>query len=86
MHEDERHQAARRRLEEKRDFSKHLVAYIAVNTLLVVIWAVSGAGYFWPIFPILGWAVGLAIHAWTVYGHRPITEDDVRREAQRTDF
>jgi hypothetical protein len=37
----------------------HLRAYIAVNVMLVAIWALTGAGYFWPIWPILGWGVGL---------------------------
>lgn len=33
--------------------------YLAVNAMLVVIWAATGAGYFWPIWPILGWGIGL---------------------------
>ena len=27
--------------------------------MLIVIWAATGAGYFWPIWPILGWGLGL---------------------------
>lgn len=67
----------------ERDFRSHVVIYLAVNTMLVVIWAVSGAGFFWPIWPILGWGVGLALNAWTLYGQRPFTEDDIRKETQR---
>ncbi len=37
----------------------HQRAYIAVNLMLVAIWALTGAGYFWPIWPILGWGIGL---------------------------
>jgi hypothetical protein len=37
----------------------HLRAYIAVNLMLVAIWALTGAGYFWPIWPILGWGIGV---------------------------
>ncbi len=37
----------------------HLRAYIAVNAMLVAIWALTGAGYFWPIWPILGWGIGV---------------------------
>ena len=29
--------------------------FVAVMSLLIVIWAVSGAGYFWPIWPLVGW-------------------------------
>ena len=41
----------------------HVVVYAAVNLFLVAIWALGGGGYFWPIWVILGWGVGLAIHA-----------------------
>jgi hypothetical protein len=33
------------------------LTYLAVSALLLVIWALTGAGYFWPIWPILGWGV-----------------------------
>lgn len=39
--------------------SRRLVAFVAVNLVLVAVWALSGGGYFWPIWPILGWGLGL---------------------------
>jgi len=33
--------------------------YLAVMALLVAVWALAGAGYFWPIWPALGWGIGL---------------------------
>jgi hypothetical protein len=75
-----RRKAAVKRLKDKRDFKSHVVVYVIVNTLLVVIWALSGAGYFWPIWTIVGWGIGLAFHAWNAYFERPISEDDIRRE------
>jgi hypothetical protein len=47
-----------RREPRQRDRS-HERAYIATMLLLVGIWAVTGAGYFWPIWPMLGWGIGL---------------------------
>jgi class 3 adenylate cyclase len=41
----------------------HLALYVLVNVLLVAIWAASGGGYFWPIWPMLGWGIGVAGHA-----------------------
>jgi hypothetical protein len=41
----------------------HLRAYLAVNTMLVAIWALTGADYFWPIWPILGWGIGVIADA-----------------------
>jgi 2TM domain len=71
------------RLKKKRDFQTHVLIYIVVNAFLVVIWAVTSGGYFWPIFPILGWGIGVAANAWDVYGRKPISEDEIRREADR---
>ena len=36
-----------------------LRAYLAVQALLVAIWALTGMGYFWPIWPMLGWGIPL---------------------------
>jgi len=35
--------------------------YLAVMALLVAIWVVTGAGYFWPVWPMLGWGLALAM-------------------------
>ncbi len=83
-HQDERRSAAIARLSDKRDFRNHAFVYCAVNTLLVVIWAASGAGYFWPIWAIGGWGIGLAAHAWNVYGERPISESEIIEEMNRS--
>ncbi len=52
--------AARRPLVEP---SRQLAAFVAVNLVLVTVWAFSGGGYFWPVWPMLGWGIGLASHA-----------------------
>ena len=31
--------------------------YVAVSLMLVATWALTGMGYFWPIWPILGWGI-----------------------------
>ena len=80
---DMRREAAIKRLEAKRGFAVHAAIYVIVNLLLIVVWAVSERGYFWPIWPILGWGVGLAIHGWMTYFQKPIGEDDIRREMEK---
>jgi hypothetical protein len=69
-------------LKKKREFHAHLLAYVSVNLSLVVIWAMIGPGFFWPLFPILGWGIGLAFHAWDVYGGEP-SEHRIRQEMDR---
>lgn len=83
MSYEQHREAAVKRVKAKRDFRGRVVVYLAVNALLVVIWALSGAGFFWPIWPILGWGIGLALNAWTVYS-KPISEDEIRREMERS--
>ncbi len=43
--------------------SRQLVAFVAVNLVLVAVWALSGGGYFWPIWPMLGWGIGVLADA-----------------------
>jgi hypothetical protein len=73
------------RLKKRRDFRGHVFIYVAVNAMLVAIWAITSGGddFFWPIFPILGWGIGVAANAYDVYGRKPISEDEIRREADR---
>jgi hypothetical protein len=83
--EQELREQAIGRLKKKRDFRGHVFIYVAVNAFLVVIWAITSGGdnFFWPIFPILGWGIGVAANAWDVYGRKPISEDEITREAER---
>ena len=83
MEEESVREAARKRLEEKREFRTHLVTYVVVNTFLIGIWAVTGSGYFWPVWILLGWGIGIVLHAWNLYGQRPITDADIEREMRR---
>ncbi|HEX9354105.1 MAG TPA: 2TM domain-containing protein [Streptosporangiaceae bacterium] len=70
-------------LKKQRDFRGHLLVYVLVNSFLVLIWAMTGRhGFFWPVFPIVGWGIGVIMNAWDVYGRREITEDDIQREME----
>jgi len=80
---DDRRRAAIERLTAKRDLSTHILTYVVVNAAFVAIWVLSGGGYFWPIWIIACWGVGLVLHVWETYGRRPITEEDIQREMTR---
>jgi hypothetical protein len=70
-------------LKKKADFRVHLLVYALVNGMVVAIWVMTGSGFFWPIFPIAAWGVGLVMHAWDVFMTRPPTEIEVAREMDR---
>jgi fatty acid desaturase len=71
------------RLKKKAEFRTHLFVYLVVNAALVVIWAITGAQFFWPMFPIVFWGIGVIFHAQDVYSHREISEEEIRREMER---
>ena len=77
MDESERRADAKRRIKRNRDFQRQALTLAAVSVLLIIIWTATGQGYFWPAFPIAGFALALAIHAWHVYGDKPISEDEI---------
>lgn len=80
---EDRREAAVKRLKAKRDFRVHIATYLVVNGFLVLIWALSGGGYFWPIWPMGGWGIGLALNAFVVFFQKPISEDEIRAEMRR---
>jgi hypothetical protein len=81
--ESDLREEAKKRLNKKRDLGAHLVAYVVINAMLVSIWAMTGAGYFWPAWVLFGWGVGVVLNVWDVYFRRPVTEHDIQREIER---
>ena len=73
------------RLKKKRDFRIHLLIYFMVNALLVSVWAMSGSGFFWPLFIIMGWGIGIVANAWDAYGRDVPTESQIRHEMEKLD-
>ncbi len=47
-------------------FYTDALIYAIVNLGLILIWAISGGGYFWPIWVIIGWGIGLGVHAFSL--------------------
>ena len=79
--ETELRERAIKRLKKRHDFHAHVLIYLLVNTFLVVIWwMTSPEGFFWPVFPIIGWGIGVVMNAWDVYVSEDISEEDINRE------
>ena len=81
---DNARELAIQRLKMKQDFKGLLGGGALAVIVTIVIWALGEGGYFWPMWVILGVAIGLVGQGWKAYGpSNQITEDDVQREMQR---
>ena len=73
---------ARKRIEKRRGLQVSLLAYVVVNGFLVAVWALADGGYFWPVWVMAAWGLGLVFQVWDYY-RGPVTEADVDAEVQR---
>lgn len=82
--EEEREQALER-IEERAAFRWHLLSYVLVMLLLNGIWlaTIGPGGFYWPIFPMMGWGMGLAFHGAGLYFDREPSEEEITAEVER---
>lgn len=57
---------ARKRVAEVKEFYVHLGIYLIVNAALFAINMITNPDTLWFFWPLLGWGVGVVIHAFTV--------------------
>ncbi len=80
---DAMRELALERLKKKAEFRMHLLIYVLVNGMIVLIWAMTGAHFFWPVFPMAGWGIGLVAHGVDTYARTTPTEDEINAEIER---
>ncbi len=82
MEEDERRRRAREIAQARYGFWWHLPIYILVNIGFVALWWYNGTeAFFWPVFPLVFWGIGLVAHflsAYTTMGRTWIEEETER--------
>jgi hypothetical protein len=50
---------------------------------MIVIWALSGRGYFWPVWVMGGFLIGAIFYGVNTLMNKPLTEDQIQREMQK---
>lgn len=71
---------------QQRSFMSHAQRYGGVVLLCLVVWALSGFGYFWPAWVIVIGGLKLGFHAREAYGGRYDDDlSDLDRDFDRDD-
>jgi hypothetical protein len=68
MEDQDKYDRAKKRVEEIKGFYVHLAVYVLVNAGLVIISFMTSPGEYWFRWPLLGWGIGIVVHAISVFG------------------
>ena len=93
--EEEIFEEAKKRVKAKRGFYRHLLIYLAVNVVLIIVWALSGGtsvssgdwtGGKWFLWPLTIWGVFVVINFLEVFvfkisirGERAAIEEEIKK-------
>lgn len=64
---DDRLQRARKRVRALREFYVHAAIYVVVISGLAAINWITSPGYWWVVWPMLGWGIAVGAHAVSVF-------------------
>ncbi|MFC2056437.1 2TM domain-containing protein [Chloroflexota bacterium] len=57
LSEEQIYEEASKKVKARKGFYSGLATYLVVNVVLIVIWALSGQGYMWFLWPLGIWGV-----------------------------
>lgn len=85
MREYDVRKKAAKRVKEKKDFFSHLISFVSTMVFLVILNMLTSPEYWWFIWPLLGWGIGIVSHYFTVFGFfgmgtRDWEEREIRKE------
>jgi len=84
MSEEQIYEEASRKVKAKKGFYGSLATYAVVNAVLVVIWALSGQGYPWFLWPLGIWGVFVLFHFLRVFVFERKTDTGaIEKEAEK---
>ena len=83
MTDDSARQQAIQRLHQRRGFVNYIIGAVVVSLFMVLIWAPSGRGYFWPAWVMGGFLIGAIFYGVNQAMNKPLTEDQIQREMQK---
>lgn len=66
--EDLIYQKAKKKVKAKKEFYKHLSAYVSVISVLAIINIFTSPFHFWFIYPAMGWGIAIVFQYFDVFG------------------
>jgi signal transduction histidine kinase len=61
----------------RRDLRAPLIVFGSIGALLTLLWALTGANYYWPVWPVIGFALVAALAVWGTMASGPLRESRV---------
>jgi len=85
MGEPDIREVARKRIKARRNFWYTELIFVIVFVICAAIWALTGMGYFWPLWPLVGFAIATLFSALSTFGpsSRPISQQRIDEEVRR---
>ncbi len=74
--EREQYESAKKRVKEIKEFYSHLLAYVVVNLFLMAVNLLTSPEHLWFFWPMLGWGIGIAVHALKTFNLMPFLGKD----------
>jgi hypothetical protein len=82
--EEQIYEEATKRVKEKKRFYNGLVTYLIVNAVLIVIWALSGRGYPWFLWPLGIWGAFVLGDFLRIFVFKEKSDqEDIEREVEK---
>ncbi len=82
MQPDHHYEMARRRVEKKRKFHRHLRVYLVMSVFFIVLNVMTYGGW-WAQWPILGWGLGIFFQGMAAYGGPGDTSEWEEKEIEK---
>ncbi len=76
MEQDEKYKRARNKVKELKGFYSNLTSYIIINLFLLIVNLITSPNRLWFYWVTIFWGIGIAIHAFSVFGKKRILGDE----------
>ena len=87
MKEQDYIKEAKKRVKKVKDFLSHFYSWAITGIFLLALNLLTSPGFLWALIPILGWGIGLAMHAIDVFGFPGLgknwEDEALKKEARR---